>query len=60
MMDFNQSFFQHSEELTYHQMAKIIIEPTGAEPDALPINTGLIATLVPGENDQLKKTLMVT
>ena len=36
---------------------ELIIEPTGAEPDALPINVGLIATFVPGEDDQLKKTL---
>ena len=36
---------------------EIIIEPQGAEPDALPVNVGLIATFVPGENDQLKKSL---
>ena len=36
---------------------ELIIEPTGAEPDALPVNAGLIATFVPGENDQLRKTL---
>ncbi len=36
---------------------EIIIEAVGAEPDALPVNVGLISTFVPGDEDQLKKTL---
>ena len=56
-MDFNPLFYPAFRRIDISPNGELIIEPTGAEPDALPINVGLIATFVPGEDDQLKKTL---
>ncbi len=44
-------------EINISPQGEIFIQPIGAEPDALPQNVATIATYVPSQEDNLKKTL---
>ena len=44
-------------EINIYPQGEIFVQPIGAEPDALPQNVATIATYVPSQEDNLKKTL---